>query len=298
MKKQGLFVMRLWIVIITIGVLAILTAMIGFEQKQPIENSVISNPPAAETPVMALDSYKALYDLSLVSAKPGSQLIDIDGDLFFEWREECEGWIVDQSYTMHYNYIEGQPTDVSSQFSSWEAKDKTGYRFATKRHRNQEVTGDIQGKAEKNKDNALTIAYQKPNDITFEGHMGTVFPTEHTVLLLEKARAGEKFFTARFFDGSDETGPLDVTAFITRQVEGDQETWPETVDTALLPSQKWQMRLAFFPLEGATEISDYEMTMIMHDNGVVSDLVIDYASFSLRGKLKALESAPAATCDS
>lgn len=43
---------------------------------------------------------------------------------------------------------------------------------------------------------------------------GSLFPTAHTVLIIQKAQAGEKMFLRPVFDGSDEAGIADVSAFI------------------------------------------------------------------------------------
>ena len=42
--------------------------------------------------------------------------------------------------------------------------------------------------------------------------------------------------------------------------------------------------MAVFPTLSDTATAEYEMTMVFHENGVVSDMHIDYHSFSVRQK--------------
>ena len=49
------------------------------------------------------------------------------------------------------------------------------------------------------------------------------------------------------------------------------------------------MRLAFFPLEKDTAAADYEMNLVFHDNGVISDMEIEYDDFTITQKLIAIE---------
>ncbi|TVQ83688.1 MAG: DUF1849 family protein, partial [Micavibrio sp.] len=114
----------------------------------------------------------------------------------------------------------------------------------------------------------------------------------------EHARAGKKFFSARIFDGSDTDGPVEINAVLGRKI-------PESVvmeslksplalesgeiDKTLLQSPALSGRLAFFPLKSQESAADYEMTAVFHENGVISDIVIDYPDFSVSQRLLALE---------
>jgi hypothetical protein len=51
----------------------------------------------------------------------------------------------------------------------------------------------------------------------------------------------------------------------------------------------WNVRLAFFPVRGTEAISDYEMNAVIHRNGIISDMRVDYKDFSVTQKLVALE---------
>jgi hypothetical protein len=102
--------------------------------------------------------------------------------------------------------------------------------------------------------------------------------------------------TIRFlFDGSDEAGPVEVTAFIGKPVEKSKLLKVDggaPIDIQLMASPARTVRLAFFPLEDPDSTSDYEMTMALHENGVISDMSIEYEDFTVSQKLIALEPMP------
>jgi hypothetical protein len=54
--------------------------------------------------------------------------------------------------------------------------------------------------------------------------------------------------------------------------------------------------MAFFPLANDSESSDYEMDVVLHDNGVISAMTVDYGEFSVSQKLVALEKVDAPVC--
>ena len=54
--------------------------------------------------------------------------------------------------------------------------------------------------------------------------------------------------------------------------------------------------MAVFPVKDREEESDYEMSMNFHENGIISDMLIEYDDFSVKQKLVALEKIPAESC--
>lgn len=58
----------------------------------------------------------------------------------------------------------------------------------------------------------------------------------------------------------------------------------------------WAVRMAFFPNADTGALSDYELTMDFLENGIISDMKIDYADFSVSQKLVALEKIKSDLC--
>lgn len=255
-----------------------------------------------------LTPHKALYDVSLISAKNGSQIINIHGKMYFEWKPSCEGWITNHRFTLDYDYADSPAMTVSSDFSTFEGFDGRSLNFSSRRKKDGEIYEELRGKAEfAEKDNTGSATYSIPDGLTFKLTTGMMFPTTQTVALLKAAKAGDKFFKTTIFDGSDEEGPVEINSFIGKPFKtGDKadifkrQTSFKPVATGGIDEKLlgpgWNIRMAFFPLKDSEVTSDYELTMAFHDNGIISDMIIEYGDFSVRQKLVALEKVSADTC--
>lgn len=245
--------------------------------------------------------HKALYNVALSKAKNGSQIIDIKGQMFYQIRQECDGFVTDHRFTLTYDYADSDPLRVTSDFSTVETLDGSHFDFTSRRRRNGDVYQELRGIADKTETGG-TVTYTEPNDLSFALPPKTLFPSSHTRTLIDAARSGKRFVTSIIFDGSDDQGPVDVTAIIspyqklaTPVVAKGQ---PSTIDTTMLESPAWKVRLAFFPKNSGSETSDYELTMIIHENGLISNMTIDYNDFTVEQTLVALESLSPNVCAS
>jgi hypothetical protein len=130
---------------------------------------------------------------------------------------------------------------------------------------------------------------------------GFYFPADHTIETIRQAVAGKSFFNAVMFDGTDDEGPSEINAFIDQTQDPllIKELYDDnpSIDQSLLTGQYWDTRLAFFPLNAEQESSvmpAYEMRVRLHENGVVSDIIVEYDKFSVRQELVALSELPTA----
>lgn len=234
--------------------------------------------------------HKALYELELAGTKSGSQIVNITGQMFYEWYPSCDGWISNNHFTIFYEYADLPGFGVSSDFSTFESFDGQKMDFTSQRKRDRVVLSQVRGYAEKNNKTGENgkAAFSIPYGLNYELPTGTFFPMEHSLSVLKAKKAGKKFYNATVFDGSDENGPLEINAFIGREVEPNI-VMNKDIDADLLKSPASSIRLAFFPLKDSASSSDYEMSAVFHDNSVISDMLIDYDDFSVHQKLVALE---------
>ena len=58
----------------------------------------------------------------------------------------------------------------------------------------------------------------------------------------------------------------------------------------------WRVRLAFFPADQAAEKPEYELGMLLLDNGISRDMTIDYGDYSIKAKLDDIEALPKPGC--
>lgn len=233
--------------------------------------------------------HKALYALKLSGTKSGSQIVNISGQMYYEWYPSCDGWISNHRFNITYEYADSPSMTVASDFSTFESFDGKKLDFTSQRKRDGEIFNEVRGYAESNGNSKPGLAsYSIPADLSYSMPAGTVFPMAHSLNVLNAQRAGEKIYTATVFDGSDEDGPVEINAVIGKDVETEMPD-DKSIDNSLLVSPAHSVRLAFFPLKDQSASSDYEMSLVFHDNSVISDMVIDYDDFSVSQKLVALE---------
>lgn len=235
--------------------------------------------------------HKALYDIKLSSKDSSSKIANISGRMFYEWQPSCDAWISTHRFDMVYEYVEMPVVRVKSDFSTYESFDGKSFNFTSQRKRDDIVFEEIRGNVASNGEEYPNEAvYSIPEDLVYELPEGTLFPMAHTLDVLASVKKGQKFHKATIFDGSDGEGPVDITSFLGKPaIYVPPEEFKEHISPDLIGGNAWHMRLAFFPLNKAESTSDYEMSLILHDNGVISDMEIDYSEFSVTQKLIALE---------
>ena len=235
--------------------------------------------------------HRALYSMSLGERKTDSGISDVEGRMAFEWREDCDGWVVEQRYAMRYFGASSSVREVDTVFTTWESKDGKRYRFFVTNRPGSGSPPKIEGFASHPGASGNGMArFTVPDETDFELPPTVLFPSAHTFAMIDAAIAGTKFFAAPMFDGSEVEGPTSVSV-----VTGIERTDVEAADP-LLEGNHWPMRMAFFAADSKGSEPTYEMSVTMHSNGVASDLVLDYGDFTVKVELKTLEALPKPAC--
>jgi len=244
-----------------------------------------------------LAPHKAFYDIDLVSTKSGSPIVNISGKMFYEWSETCDGWLTDHRFNLFYEYSDGPGMKITSDFSTFESFDGKEFTFSARRKRNDELYQEFRGAADMNKGKKEAV-YSIPEDMAFDLTSKINFPMQHTVKLIQNMSNKNKFFNSAVFDGSDDEGPVQINAFIGKEAELPENVQKnENIEQSLLKAPLRNIRMAVFPIESDAAVSDYEMDALFHENGVISDMLVDYDDFSVTQKLVALEKIDPATCN-
>jgi len=236
--------------------------------------------------------------MSLASSKNGSTVTDVAGHMLFEWRDVCDGWAIQQHMQLHFVYSEGDEQDIASTELTWESKDGKKFNFNIHHMTNGKETDVFRGKGVVNDDGTTTVNYILPEVKTLTLPAGTLFPSAHTALILQKAAQGEKMFTRQVFDGSDEDGSSDISAFILppKAVTLETSLSKKVKDSPLLAPPAWPVRMAFYKIGSQTSEPDYEMDLDLLPNGIARHMRIDYGDFAVTGNLDELEPLPAPSC--
>lgn len=238
-----------------------------------------------EAALRAAAPHRAIYDVVLTATRSGAQIINIRGKMFYEWGMACDAFVTNHRFNLVYEYADSPGMRVSSDFSTYEAKDGSSFNFSSRRARDGQLYQDLRGHSD------LTQAlYTSPKDLSFDLPSGVMFPSAHTLHMIAEMKKGSTFFPAKVFDGSDEDGPIEINTFFGPAANPMKTIKPsDKLDMALLNTPARHVRMAVFPLDSDEEESDYEMSLVFHENGVISDMLIDYDDFSVRQTLVALE---------
>lgn len=242
---------------------------------------------AAPAVAPGLADHRAVYEMKLSGEARTADLADVRGVMAYEWKDACDAWVTQQRIDMEYITAEGESETTTNSFSSWEAKNGSVFTFDNGHDREGMRIEAVKGSAQRRTAGPGVIEYTEPQRTTLDLPRDAYFPTAHTVELLRRAKAGEVVFSSGLFDGSDEEGVTEVNAII-----GQAE--PETLDRAvakspLVEGSAWRVRLAFFDPRSGESTPDYEMTIVINEQAVVTRLLIDYGEFSIEGRLKSIE---------
>lgn len=243
--------------------------------------------------------HRAIYDMTL--ARSGSSdVADVRGMMEFQWADSCDGWTVTQRSKMLFLYTSGDEVELGWNLTSWESKDGLRYRFFVKKTENGEPKDEIRGEARLDRPGGPGVAeYSLPEKKTVQLPAGTLFPTAHSLKLLESAEAGSPALWAQVFDGSDEIGLFDVSAIVGRKADAAAAGAPQPSSPLLASGQAWRVGLAFYPREGKdkdTAAPEHEQSLRLHSNGIVDKLVLDYGNFSVDAELTEVEQLPPPPC--
>ena len=253
----------------------------------------LTAPLAAEAVDIA--PHRALYTMSLGSSKSNSGVVGARGTMVYEWGETCDGWTVEQRYRLKMQYADAPEVEVSSNYVTWESKDGLRYRFNERKLRDGKLDEEVRGEARlEGQGKGGTAEFTRPEREPLALAPGTIFPTGHTLELIDRAVAGDQFMARQVFDGIGEDNAVEITAVMGQtQAPGAENGGP---DSPLVKRPSWRVRLAFFPSESKSEKPEYELGMRLYDNGVSRDMLLDYGDFAIKARLDEIEALPKPNC--
>jgi EipB-like len=243
--------------------------------------------------------YRAVYSLTLASTKPSSGIVGASGAIFDEWGETCDGRTEQERSHLRLEYVDQDSVDdVTTSLVDWESKDGLQFRFNQRRMRNGKLDEETKGEAKLDGPGKGGMAeFTKPEAATLTLAPGVLFPMAHTLLLIERAQAGEQFVAAQVFDGGAVENASPITAAIGPRLErGAGAGNGKAPDDPLLDRPSWRMRLAYFLPDPDAEEPDYEESIRLLDNGIMQDMLLDYGDYIIRAKLDEIVSLPRPAC--
>jgi hypothetical protein len=241
-----------------------------------------------------LAPHRAIYEMTLDNARSASGITGIDGRMVFEFTgSACDGYSLNMRMVTHMTDSQGQTNLTDLRSSTWEQGDGQKFRFQSAQYLNDKLGDVTMGRAVRETPNeAVKVKLSQPAhaELDLTGHV--LFPTQHSLALIEAAREGEVMFQARIYDGSEKGQKVyDTTAFIGKLVPpgGDAELEPVAEDKGLGELASWPVSIGYFEPKGGDLTPSYQIDFRIYENGVSRELLIDYGDFSIHGTLTALE---------
>lgn len=245
------------------------------------------SPATAAQPTSALLAHRALYTLTLDSAKSGD-VVAAHGTMGYEVTDACDGWAVRQRLRMTISNADGQDIEMSSDYATWEAKNGLKFRYHVRQMTDTAVTSQTDGEATLQKTGGTGEArYTSPRTATSVLPAGTLFPMMHTAAIINAAREKKHFLALPLFDGTDEHGVEDSFIVILNWRQPAATKWPVL---SALPSTR--VHLAFFDHGPNAMTPSYEVGMRYWENGVADEMRMDFGDFVMNAKMSEFQPQP------
>ena len=96
-----------------------------------------------------LVSHRAFYEMSLLSARFGSDIAALKGKMVLQVVDTCDGWTLDQRITLKIYDPKGRELNSYITFASWESKDGSRFSFRQQTRFGDHLVEESSGRAER-----------------------------------------------------------------------------------------------------------------------------------------------------
>lgn len=251
-----------------------------------------------------LAPHRAIYDMTLDKSRNGSSISAVKGRMVYELTgSACDGYTQSMRFVTEMSSGEGTATTSDLRSSSWEDAAGTRFRFNSTQLRDDKDAESTAGDAKRDGFNAtLDVALTAPDKKSIELKPKTYFPVQHSIALLEAAKAGKPVFRADLYDGSEQGQKVyDTNSLIGQPVKPKvhQALAPVKNAEKLAGMAAWPVSISYYELDAEKQdaVPVYELGFLYYENGVSRKLVIDYGEFAIRGDLAEITFFDASKCD-
>ena len=247
-----------------------------------------------------LVAHRAIYTMTLDDARPAFGITGIDGRMVFEFTgSECDGYSLNMRLVTQMTDSRDQTNLTDLRSSTWEQGDGRKFRFQSEQYLNEKLGDMTVGRAVREKREAVKVKLSQPSPAELSLSGPLLFPTQHSLALIDAARAGQGLLQARIYDGSEKGQKVyETTAFIGPMVRPSADVELETAakGKGLGELASWPVSIGYFESKGGDLTPSYQIDFRLYENGVSRELLIDYGDFSIHGTLTALEYLKAPEC--
>jgi EipB-like len=250
---------------------------------------------AAFTPAMAfsLASHRALYVLEVSRLDSKSGYSNISGKLAYEIKgSSCEGYAVNYRMANRYVQAETGARLIDTQLTTWESGDGLEMNLSQKQFVDNSLESEERFNVKRPKPgDAASGAFTLPAEKDFTLPAEAVFPSSHQTKLLAAALKGETRDVTLVFDGSDGEKAYKAITFIgKKRLPGTFAADNSNAQTEPLRTlNSWPMSVSYYALDDNADAPVYQASFNMYENGISTDLTMDYGNYALKGTLTKLD---------
>jgi hypothetical protein len=258
---------------------------------------------AAADPVV-LAPHRAVYEMTLATARGGAGVTAVSGRMVYELTgSACEGYTQNMRFVTQMTNQSATATVTDLRSSSWEEGTGKRFRFSSSQFRDEKPTEATAGDAARaNGADAAKVELTKPvkKDVSLPPRV--YFPIQHSIALINAARAGKRLFRAALYDGSEKGEKVyDTISVIGRVVPaGGNRKLPQVPNAERLDGvAAWPVSIGYFEpnSDRIDAVPVYELTFWFFENGVSRKLFIDYGEFAIQGELAQITFLEPSKCD-
>jgi hypothetical protein len=266
--------------------------------------AVTSQRAGAVEDAVTLASHRAVYDLTLSATRGGTGVVSVSGRMVYDLvGSPCEGYTQNTRLVTRMTHQSGNTTVTDLRSSTWEDAAAKRFRFESNQYRDEKATDAASGDAARQGGGEeIKVDLAKPTKRSLFLPAGAYFPIQHTIALIQAARAGKASFRADLYDGSDQGEKVfdTVSALGRTQAPGANRKLAEVANADRLNATRaWPVSIAYYEprSDRVDALPTYEITFWIFENGVSRKLHIDYGDFALQGDLKEITFHEPSKCD-
>ena len=253
---------------------------------------------------IVLAPHRAIYELTLATTRGGTGVSAVMGRMAYDLTgSPCDGYTQNMRFVTRMTNQSGNAVVTDLRSSTWEDARGKRFRFDSSQYRDEKATDTTVGDAARpGASEDIKVELTKPAKKNISIPSRVYFPVQHTIALLNAAKATKTSFRADLYDGSEKGEKVyDTVAAIGRaQGAGSNRQLPQIKSAERLDGLKgWPVSIAYFePGSGKQDaLPVYELSFLMFENGVSRKLYIDYGEFALQGDLTEITFYPPSKCE-
>lgn len=234
--------------------------------------------------------HRAVYEIELARTDEGSGVKSASGRMVFEVTGgACEGYRMRQRMVVNIGDEDGNTGRLDFRVSTFESGIGDLYSFDSETTMNNETIDAVEGEARR-LGAKIEVTLKEPSKKTVLLDGEVLFPSQHLLAIIQAALAERRFLSVDVYEGSGTGESSDEAAAVIGNVShtSQEDLFGEGV-------RQWPVSIGYFD-DGSEanrhigeELPSYQMSFMLRENGVASDLLLDYGDYALSAFLQDLE---------